>query len=66
MIVMASIIFDVFASFLLKLSFLPNKTTFMFGINDFRTKIRWAAAILTIFGSFLFIVKLTVLYSAGS
>lgn len=38
MIVMASIIFDVFASFLLKLSFLPSKTTFMFGINDFRTK----------------------------
>ena len=38
MIITSSIIFDVFASFLLKLFFLPSKTTFVFGINDFRTK----------------------------
>ena len=37
-VTLASIVFDCFASFLLQLCFLHNKTTFLFGINDCRTK----------------------------
>ena len=66
MIVMASIIFDVFASFLLKLSFYLIKLLLCLASTTSAQKTRWVAVILTIFGSFPFIVKLTVLYSVGS
>ena len=37
---LASIVFDCFASFLLKICFKPNEITFMFGLNDSRTKLK--------------------------